>query len=243
MGNIIAIIPARLGSKSIPDKNIKLLSGHPLIAYSIAAAVLSKKIDRVIVSTNSQEYADIAKQYGAEVPFIRPDEYSTDTATDKDFLSHAMAWFNENEKYTPEYWVHLRPTTPLRNIKVIDSAITEIVQDKKSTSLRSGHKAPESPLKWFVKDKKYFRGLVGGEDYNLPKEVFEQVYIPDGYVDIVKASFVLSGKEVHGDMMIGFESPVCTEVDSIEEFDYIQYQMDKSGSELLNYLNRVNNGR
>ena len=114
MNDIIAIIPARSGSKSLMDKNIKLLSGHPLIAYSIAAAKLSKGIDRIIVSTNSEKYADIARQYGAEVPFIRPDRYSTDTSTDRDFLIHAMKWLKENEDTLPEYWVHLRPTTPLR---------------------------------------------------------------------------------------------------------------------------------
>ena len=90
MSNIIAIIPARSGSKSITDKNIKLLSGHPLIAYSIIAAKLSKKIERVIVSTDSEEYGDIAKKYGAEVPFIRPDKYSKDNSTDRDFFIHAL---------------------------------------------------------------------------------------------------------------------------------------------------------
>ena len=239
MTDIVAIIPARSGSKSLVDKNIKELSGHPLIAYSIVAAKLSKKIDRVIVSTNSQEYADIARQYGAEVPFIRPNEFSTDTATDKDFLVHAMNYLEENEGSAPEYWVHLRPTTPLRGVKVVDNAIDEIMQDKSATSLRSGHKAPESPLKWFVKDDRCFKGLVSGEDYNLPKEAFKQVYIPDGFVDIIKSSFVMNNKEIHGDKMIGFESPVCTEVDSVEEFEYIQYQLDKNGSELLDYLNQV----
>ena len=239
MSDIIAIIPARAGSKSLVDKNIKYLSGHPLIAYSIAAAKLSKKIDRVIVSTDSQKYTEIAKQYGAEVPFIRPDKISIDTAIDRDFLIHSMNWFEENENSVPEYWVHLRPTTPLRSIEIIDNAINEIVQDNNATSLRSGHKAPESPLKWFVKSNYYFRGLVDGEDYNLPKEAFEQVYIPDGFVDVVKSSFVMNNKEIHGDRIIGFESPVCTEVDSVEEFEYIQYQLDKNGSELLDYLNQV----
>ncbi|MBT4668600.1 MAG: acylneuraminate cytidylyltransferase family protein, partial [Candidatus Ruthia sp.] len=176
---------------------------------------------------------------GAEVPFIRPDKISIDTAIDRDFLIHAMNWFKENESSVPEYWVHLRPTTPLRSIEIIDNAINEIVQDNNATSLRSGHKAPESPLKWFVKSNYYFRGLVDGEDYNLPKEAFEQVYIPDGFVDVVKSSFVMNNKEIHGDRIIGFESPVCTEVDSVEEFEYIQYQLDKNGSELLNYLNQV----
>jgi len=239
VNNVVAIIPARSGSKSLVDKNIKLLSGHPLIAYSIAIAKLSKKVDRVIVSTNSQRYADIAKQYGAEVPFIRPDKYSTDTATDKGFLAHAMNWLKENEGYLPEYWVHLRPTTPLRNVDIVDDAINEIMQSENATSLRSGHKAPESPLKWFVKDNCYFKGLAEGEDYNLPKEAFEQVYIPDGFVDVVKSSFVMNSEEIHGDKMIGFESPVCAEVDSVEEFDYIQYQLDRNGSKLLDYLNQI----
>jgi CMP-N,N'-diacetyllegionaminic acid synthase len=238
MVNIVAIIPARSGSKSIVDKNIKELSGHPLIAYSIAVAKLSKKVDKVIVSTNSQEYSKIAKEYGAEVPFTRPNEFSSDTSTDKDFLVHAMNWLEENENITPEYWVHLRPTTPLRDLEVVDNAIDKIIQDKSASSLRSGHKAPESPLKWFVKDKHYFKGLVAGEKYNLPKESFEQVYIPNGFVDIVKYSFVMNNKEIHGDKMIGFESPICTEVDSAEEFEYIQYQLDRNGSKLLDYLNQ-----
>ena len=239
MSDIIAIIPARSGSKSLIDKNIKLLSGHPLIAYSIAAARLSRKIERIIVSTNSEKYADIARRYGAEVPFIRPDRYSKDTSTDRDFLIHAMKWIKDNEHNEPEYWVHLRPTTPLRIPKIIDDAINIIKDDGSSTSLRSGHKAPESPLKWFVKSDKYFKGLVDNEKYNLHKESFEQVYIPDGYVDIVKASYMLKNKKIHGDQMLCFESPVCTEVDSTEEFDYIQYQINKNESLLLDHLNKI----
>lgn len=237
MNNTIAIIPARSGSKTLADKNIKLLSGHPLIAYSIAVAKLSKKIDRVMVSTNSKQYADIAKHYGAEVPFIRPDLYSSDTSTDREFLIHAMNWLNDNENKIPEYWVHLRPTTPLRNIEVIDKAIESIKSDKKSTSLRSGHIAPESPLKWLKKSGQYFEGFLNNEGFNLPKEAFNQVYIPDGYVDIIKSSFILNNKEIHGDFMIGFESPACVEVDSLEEFNYIEYQLNQYNSELLSYLN------
>lgn len=239
MSYCIAIIPARSGSKSVPSKNIKKLSGHPLIAYSIAAAKLSKKIDRVIVSTDSDEYAEIAEEYGAEVPFIRPKELSTDSSTDRGFLIHAMQWFRDNENTVPEYWVHLRPTTPLRDINIIDNAIAEIIMDESSTSLRSGHKAPESPLKWFTKENNYFKGLVLGEDFNLPKEAFDQVYIPDGYVDILKASYVMNNNMIHGNNMIGFESPVSSEVDSLEEFEYIQYQINKSHSDLLDYLNNL----
>jgi CMP-N,N'-diacetyllegionaminic acid synthase len=243
--DLIAIIPARSGSKSIIDKNIAHLSGHPLLAYSIAAAKCSSLISRVIVSTDSEQYAELAIRYGAEVPFIRPAEFSTDTSTDRDFLVHAMKWLEDNEKILPEYWIHLRPTTPLREPEMVDEAIKIIQGDVSSTSLRSGHRAPESPFKWFHKDKEgYFKGLLNGDNnteiYNLPKEAFDVVFIPDGYVDIVRRSFVMTNLAIHGDKMIGFESPVSTEVDSIEEFEYIQYQLDKKGSRLLKYLDSRN---
>jgi len=238
---VIAIIPARAGSKSILDKNITSLSNHPLIAFSIAAAKLSTEIDRVIVSTDSEQYAKIAIKYGAEVPFIRPREFATDNATDRDFLLHAMEWFDKYELQTPEYWVHLRPTTPLRDPVLIDKAIKTIQQEKSATSLRSGYKAPESPFKWFRKDSSgFFRGLLAednnSEFYNLPKEAFEDVYIPDGYVDVVRKSHIMLNDTIHGEQMIGFESPVSTEVDSVEEFEYIQYQISKKGSPLIKYL-------
>jgi N-acylneuraminate cytidylyltransferase len=236
MDDVIAIIPARSGAKTVTDKNIKLLSDHPLLAYSIAAAKLSKSIDRVIVSTNSKKYADIAKYYGAEVPFMRPDKYSNDTSIDRDFLLHAMEWLKANENMVPNYWVHLRPTTPLRDFRVIDNAIELIKNRKDSTSLRSAHEAPETPFKWFKKKGDNFKGIFN-DDTNLPKEAFDKVYIPNGYVDIVKATYVMNNPEIHGDSMIGFVSPVCSEVDSIEEFDYIQYQINRDGTELQNYLN------
>ena len=245
--DIVAIIPARSGSKSLQDKNIALLSGHPLIAYSITAAKCSALIKRVIVSTNSERYASIAVQYGAEVPFLRPAEFSTDNSTDRDFLVHAMSWLEQNKQIRPEYWVHLRPTTPLRDPKIIDNAIRQIMSDENATSLRSGHKAPESPMKWFRKDRQgYFRGLaesgLESESYNLPKQAFDTVYIPDGYVDVVRRSFLIGGNQVHGNRMIGFESPVTTEVDSVSEFELIQYQLTKHGSVLKDYLDNIKRG-
>jgi len=242
MSDVVAIIPARSGSKSVKDKNIANLYGHPVIAYSIAATHLSHQIDRIIISTDSEHYASIAKKYGAEVPFLRPAEFSGDNATDRGFLIHAMSWFEKNEGALPEYWVHLRPTTVLRMPSIVDQAILEIKNRADATSLRSGHKAPESPLKWFSKDDAgYFQGLLGidagEESYNLPKEHFRDVYIPDGYVDVVKASHVINNQTIHGDKMIGFESPVCTEIDSQEELDNIEFELSKRGSPLLDFLN------
>ena len=148
----ICFIAARGGSKGVRRKNIRLLGNKPLIAHTIEKALDSNIFSSVIISTEDNEIARISKKFGAEVPFIRPDLYSSDTSTDREFLIHAMNWLNDNENKIPEYWVHLRPTTPLRNIEVIDKAIESIKSDKKSTSLRSGHIAPESPLKWLKKN-------------------------------------------------------------------------------------------
>ena len=124
MKNIIAVIPARSGSKGVRDKNIKEILGRPLIAYSIKAALQSKLIDRVIVSTNSRMYADKAISFGAEAPFLRPEEISQDDSTDIEFFQHLISWMKENEEYIPDYFVHLRPATPLRDPKIIDDAIS-----------------------------------------------------------------------------------------------------------------------
>ncbi|TGL49706.1 acylneuraminate cytidylyltransferase family protein [Leptospira kemamanensis] len=244
MSNTIAIIPARSGSKSIKDKNLAKLSGHPLIAYSIAAGVLSKSVIRTIVSTDSEEYAAIAKRYGAEVPFLRPAEYSTDTSTDRDFMLHAMQWIKEKENKVPEYWVHLRPTTPLRDPKHIDEALKMIELDADATALRSAHICSESPFKWFRKNESgYLTALTTEETsldrFNLPRQSYPDVFIPDGYVDVVRSSFVLGTNFFHGNKVIGYVSPACTEVDSPEELDILEFQIKKYGSPLLEYLNHL----
>src|SRR3989344_426118 len=145
---IIALIPARGGSKGIPKKNIIALAGFPLIAYSIAAAKLSKYISRVIVSTDSQEIADIATKYGAEVPFTRPAEFSGDTATDFSIVKHAVEWLQDHENFEPEHVVFLRPTTPLRDPALIDSAVENLISSPDATCLRSGFETREYPHKF-----------------------------------------------------------------------------------------------
>lgn len=244
MSGCIAIIPARSGSKSIKDKNLALLGGYPLIAYSIAAAKQAPGVDRVIVSTDSQEYADISVRYGAEVPFLRPSALSGDKSTDIDFMLHAMSWFDENEQIQPEYWVHLRPTTPLRDPAVIDAAISACRNASDCTALRSGHQSPESPFKWFRKSEDgYLMGLTSDDTdldkFNLPRQSYPDVYIPDGYVDVVKRSFVQKTGALHGNRVLAFESPFCIEVDSIEELELLDFQISKQGSPLLDYLRGI----
>lgn len=243
MKDAVAIIPARAGSKSVKDKNIALLNGHPLIAYSIMVAKMSANIDRVLVSTDSEEYRDICLSYGAEVPFIRPPELATDKCDDQGFLIHAMQWLEAQEQYCPEYWVHLRPTTPLRQPELIDQAIEKLKTNKTATSLRSAHEAPESPFKWFQQNSDgYFKGLTDAFDkdaHSRPKESFQQVYIPDGYVDVVLRSVVMRQQSVHGDKILSFVSPVCTEVDSPAELAYLEWQSQQFPAHLKDALNQL----
>jgi len=238
--NIVAIIPARGGSKGIPKKNIKLLCGYPLIAYSIVAARLSKKIERVILSTDSEEIAQAGLFYGAEVPFLRPPEFALDNSPDIDFIRHAIKWFDVEEGLIPAYFVLLRPTTPLRLPEIIDSAIDEIMRREEATSLRSGHLASESPVKWFIKNSEgYFMSMVPGytnDELNNPRQSFPSVYIPDGYVDVVKPAFVIKSGLLFGEKMIGFESPFCYEVDSQEDFEFLEFELRRKGHILLQHL-------
>jgi CMP-N,N'-diacetyllegionaminic acid synthase len=240
--NTIAIIPARGGSKGIPGKNIAPLLGHPLIAYSIAASLKSASISRTIVSTDSEEIAEIARCFGAEVPFLRPAEFSTDMSADRGFLMHALDWLAVHENVLPDYIVHLRPTTPLREPEVIDDAVRLLCDTPSATSLRSAHLASKTPYKWFEMDVSgYFKGIRPDdprpEYYNLPRQSFPPVYDPNGYVDVLKVSQLLNSSSVHGSAILGFVTPFCHELDTHEDLLLMNYLAERHGSSLLPFLN------
>lgn len=233
----IAIIPARGGSKSIPKKNIRLIQNYPMIAYSIAAGKLSERVDRVVVSTDSEEIAEISRKYGAEVPFLRPKEYAEDYSPDIDFVRHAILWFYENEGKIPKYFVHLRPTTPFRHPKEIDNAIKLIMEDEQATSLRSGHICPHPPYKWFKKEGKYLSPLLPGmtcDEVNLPRQDFPEVYVPNGYVDVVKTDFIIKTGFLHGNKMIGYKTDEIPDVDT--ELDMRKLSIYEGLQEAINML-------
>jgi CMP-N-acetylneuraminic acid synthetase len=123
MTESLAIIPARGGSKGIPRKNIRNFAGYPLIAWSIAAAKQSELVTRVIVSTDDEEIASVAREFGAETPFVRPAKFAEDNTTDLPVFEHALQWLAENENYRPEIVVQLRPTSPIRPRGLVDDAI------------------------------------------------------------------------------------------------------------------------
>ena len=147
------------------------------------------------------------------------------------------------EKTVPEFWIHLRPTTPFRDPQILKDALEMIQQHPEASSLRSGHEAPESPFKWFLKDDEgFFKGLredLTPQEINLPRQTFSKMYTPNGYVDIVRSSHVLHNTTLHGEKMLVFESPQCVEIDKQEDFEYLKYQILKHGSPMLDYLKNL----
>jgi len=235
-----AVIPARGGSKGVPGKNIKPVGGHPLIAYSIAAAKQSRKISRILVSTDSQEIADAARIYGAEVPFMRPSELALDNSTDYEMMSHVVNWLESSEERSPDLIVHLRPTTPLREPAAIDKAVALMEDDLGAPSLRSAHEAPESPFKWFRRTAEgCFLPLMDGlscDDANQPRQKFVTAYVPDGYVDVVRVSHMKRAGNLHGEAVKAFISPRCVEVDTPEDFELLEFGIARGGHPLKLYL-------
>ena len=224
MSKVVALIPARAGSKGVPHKNIKNLGGRPLIEWSIQACLKSKLIDRVIVSTDSQDYADLAIKLGAEVPFLRPQEISGDRSTDYDFILHALNWLSLNSK-EPDLLVHIRPTTPYRNPKLIDDAIKVFSSDPKATALRSVHEMSESAYKTFEIATTGQLKRLGADSTELDaansaRQQFPATYQANGYVDVLSPHFIRSHGLIHGNWVIPFMTPSVVEVDTSEDFDF-----------------------
>ena len=239
---VIGLIPARGESKGVAKKNIRHLAGFPLIAYPIAASIMSNNVQRTIVSTDSEEIADLARRFGAEVPFMRPAEFAGDASPDMEFVRHALDWFKDNEGSYPELLVHLRPTTPLRDPSTIDRAVKHIRDSEGATSLRSVHEMPESPYKLFNINDGFLEGMYPDdprpEYYNLPRQAFPPVYNPNGYVDILKSSTVLESGSLHGKRMLSFITPDAGEVDREEDLLFVEFRLKAYGCEIYEYLKK-----
>ena len=243
---ILALIPARSGSKRIPNKNIIYLGHHPLIAYSIVTAKMSKHINRIITTTDCKKIAEIAQSYGSEVPFFRPKKISSASSLDIEFFKHALSWLKENEGYSPDLVIHLRPTTPLRDYKIVDKAIQKIVEDKKATSLRSGHTAEETPYKLF-KVKDGYLNFFGKNEfapdeeyYNYPQQKFPKTYVPNGYVDIIKPDVIKETGKLHGKKILAFITKKIPDIDEMNDLEFANSILNRSEySQLLNELKRL----
>lgn len=204
--NILALIPARKGSTSIKNKNLVKIDNKPLIYFPIKVAKKSKLINRIIVSTDSDKIKKVSLKYGAEVPFLRPKKISGYLSKDIEFIKHAIKILKK-DKYQPDLIIILRPTTPFREAKIIDSAIKEMVKEKYD-SLRSVSIAKETPYKMWLKKNNLIKPLFGFKKIkysNYPRQKLNKVYWQNGYIDITKPETVKKYKNELGKKIAFFE--------------------------------------
>lgn len=230
MKNILALIPARGGSKGIPRKNIRSFAGYPLIAWSIAAAKQAQLVTRVIVSTDDEEIAAVAREWGAETPFLRPAELAQDKTTDLPVFEHALKWLEETEGYRPEIVIQLRPTSPIRPKTMVDDAIRILQTHADADCARGVVPAAQNPFKmWrFHGEEKPLEQLleVPGipEPYNAPRQILPPVYWQTGHVDAIRAATILEKKSLTGDTIYPLTIDPKFTVDIDTPADWVKYE-------------------
>ena len=207
MIRILCIIPARSGSKGLPHKNIKDYHGKPLLAWSIEQAQLCRYEMKIVVSTDSKEYANIAMKYGAEAPFLRPSEISCDLSTDYECIKHSVEWLKENQQYYPDIVLQLRPTSPLRKVEDINNAIGLFLENRENyDSLRSVIEFEKSPYKMYNVQENTLVPLFKkvnniDEPYNQCRQILPKSYLHNGYIDIFNTSILergsISGEKIY----------------------------------------------
>jgi N-acylneuraminate cytidylyltransferase len=187
---VLALIPARGGSKSVPRKNVRLLAGHPLIAYSIAAGLASRGVGRVVVSTDDDEIAAVARAYGAETPFVRPAELAQDETLDLPVVEHALEWLWRKEGYRPSIIVQLRPTSPLRPKDLVEQGIDVLKTHPDADSARAVIPSRQTPYKMWrpAENGRIVPLLADGlhEPYNMPRQHLPATFWQTGHLDVIR---------------------------------------------------------
>ncbi len=214
---IIALIPARSGSKRVLDKNIRVLGGHPLLAYSIAAARDSGVFDAVVVSTDNEKYADIARSYGAEVPFLRPPEFAGSTSPDIEWIEHAIAMLAKAGREFDCFSI-LRPTSPFRTADTIRRAWDLFSSDKDADSLRAVEKCSQHPGKmWRISGGRMqplLQGNINGVPYHsCQMAALPEIYVQNASLEIAWTRVVQQYRTIAGEKIIPFIS------EGVEGFD------------------------
>jgi len=207
--NCVALIPARQGSKRVPGKNIRPLQGHPTIAYTIAPAVESGVFDAVIVSTDSQEIAAIARHYGAEVPFLRPARFATDTSPDIEWIEYTLAELERGGR-TWDAFSLLRPTSPFRTADTIRRAWTLFTSQQGVDSLRAVEKCAQHPGKMWVVDGSRMRPLLDQPEprtqpwHSTPYQALPPVYVQNASLEIAWTRVVTGTRTIAGNVLVPF---------------------------------------
>ena len=206
--NVLAIIPARGGSKGIPRKNLAPFRGSPLVAHSIRHALESKTINRVLVSTDDPEIRDVSLFHGAEAPFLRPPELAEDHVLDLPVFVHALRFLEEAEGYRPEIVVHLRPTTPHRKPSWIDDAVRLLVARREADSVRSVSIPEKHPYRMFrIGADGYLDPIMKHEHpvpYLLRRQDLPDIYYYNCVVDVTRPSTIFAKNSMTGERILPY---------------------------------------
>ena len=227
---ILAVIPARGGSKGLPGKNIIQLGGHPLVAYSICAALQSDLITRVICSTDDDNIAEIASSYGAEIPFLRPAALAQDDSTDTEVFIDLLNTLLEKESYKPDLLVHFRPTSPFRTLAMIEEAISLIKNDPEVDSVRSVCiTSLMNPYKmWMINENGLLDPLLTIEDnpepYNSLRQNLPVTYVQSGTLDVARSSVIFEQKSMTGRLIkpLVIDAKYFIDIDKVENLRFAE---------------------
>lgn len=233
---ILGLILARGGSKSLPKKSIYPLAGKPLMYYTIKAAQGSRLINRLIITTDDPEMAEVARNHGVEVPFMRPKELAEDTTPDLPVFEHALTELKNREGYVPDVVVHLRPTTPLKSSEDIDRGIQIILDHPEADSVRSVCPPDHTPFKMgTVSDRGYYTPLLSKEfpevfakfrePYNMPRQALPEVWRHSGYVDVIRPATITAGHSMSGTKILPlfFDEWRNVDIDSMRELAHAEH--------------------
>ncbi len=221
MKKIIAIIPARSGSKGIKDKNLKYIYGKPLIGWAIYHCFASKLFSKIYLSTDSKKYGNIAKKFGPVEIIIRPKKISKSNSSDYQMIMHAMKKINSSY----DLIAHIRPTSPLRKISQLKNAV-KLFRKSNFSSLRSVHEMQETSYKTFEIRKDLLKPLknikISLDQLNNPRQSFKKTFSANGIIDIYRKKFILKNKLLLGKKTKAFITPFSQEIDTIDDLKYVR---------------------
>lgn len=221
----VALIPARGGSKRVPGKNVRLLQGHPALAYTIAPALESGIFESVIVSTDSEEIADVARHYGAEVPFLRPAAFAGDTSPDIEWLHHALGEL-ERRGRSWDCFSLLRPTSPFRTADTIRRAWGRFAAADGVDSLRAVEKCSQHPGKmWVVRGERMVPLLPFGNGdqpwHSTPYQALPPIYVQNASLEIAWTRVVFERRTIAGDVIVPFVTEGYEGFDINDRYDWM----------------------
>jgi len=218
--SVLAIIPARGGSKGLPEKNIKELYGKPLIAWSIEVAKACSVIDKIVVSTDDENIADVTKTYGAEMPFMRPAELASDTASTIGVLFHAVDWFEKNENYQPAHILLLQPTSPLRTVVDIEGVI-QTLKEKNARAVVSVCKTDHHP--WWsniLPEDGNMKDFIRPEILNKRRQYLPVFYRLNGAIYLAETDYLRECSGFLGQDTFAYEMPRERSIDIDTDMDF-----------------------